>query len=239
MDRFLKHLRKIIFGLSLLMLIPSCKKEVEEITVSDVEGNVYKTVLIGDQIWMAENLKVTKYNNGNRIPNISDNIEWIDLSTGARCYYNNDSTTFAKVYGALYNWFAVTDSRKLCPSGWHVPTDADWKILEMYLGMSQTEADETEWRGTDEGGKLKETGTTYWESPNTGATNSTGFAGRPGGYRNWFGPFEEEGFWGIWWTSTEFDAAYAWKRNLSSDYATIYSYYNPKIAGFSVRCVKN
>ena len=230
---------KIVLGLSFILFFQSCKKEVETITVSDVEGNVYKTVLIGDQYWMSENLRTTKYNNGNVIPNIKDNTEWNGLSTGARCYYNNDSTTYAKLYGALYNWFAVVDSRKLCPTGWHVPTDAEWKKMEMHLGMSQSEADELEWRGTNEGGKLKETGTTHWESPNTGANNSSGFTGLPGGYRNWFGPFEEEGFWGIWWTSTEYDATYAWKRNLSSEYSTIYNYYNPKTAGFSVRCVKN
>ena len=109
----------------------------------------------------------------------------------------------------------------------------------MHVGMSQSEADQLEWRGTDEGGELKEKGLTYWESPNIGANNSTGFSGRPGGYRNWFGPYEEKGFWGIWWTSTEYDATYAWKRNLNYERTTIYNYYNPKNAGFSVRCIKN
>ncbi len=239
MKNFTEKLSMIIPVLCIILITSSCKKEEEEITVEDIDGNVYKTVLIGDQLWMAENLKTTKYNTGDRIPNVKDNMDWIDLTTGARCYYNNDSTVFVGTYGALYNWFAVTDSRKLCPAGWHVPTDSEWKELEMFLGMSQADADAHEWRGTDEGGKLKETGTINWASPNTGANNSTGFTGRPGGYRNWFGPFEEEGNWGIWWTATEFDATYAWKRNMSSEYSKIYNFYNPKIARFSVRCLKD
>ena len=149
-------------------------------TVTDIDGNTYQTVKIGDQWWMAENLKVTCYRNGDAIPNITDGTTWASLSTGAYCEYNNDINNVA-TYGRLYNWYAVTDSRNIAPAGWHVPSDAEWKQLEMYLGMSQSEADATGWRGTDEGGKLKEVGTMHWNSPNTGATNESGFTALPGG----------------------------------------------------------
>jgi len=171
-------------------------------TVTDIDGNVYKTVKIGNQWWMAENLKVTRYRNGDPIPNITDNHTWVDLSTGAYCNYNNDISNVA-TYGRLYNWYAVDESRNIAPAGWHVPTDDEWKQLEIYLGMSPTEADETHWRGTDEGGKLKETGTTHWYSPNTGATNESGFTALPGGYRV-SGGFSSLGFGAYFWSSTVF-----------------------------------
>ena len=152
-------------------------------TVTDIDGNTYKTVKIGNQIWMAENLKVTHYRNGDIIPNVTNNFEWAYLSTGAWCVHDNDGS-YANTYGYLYNWYAVNDIRNIAPEGWHVPTDEEWKELEMYLGMSQTEADDTGYRGTNEGGKLKEAGTTHWETPNTGATNETGFSALPGGCRS-------------------------------------------------------
>jgi len=148
-------------------------------TVTDIDGNVYKTVKIGDQWWMAENLKVRHYRNGDPIPHEINNVEWIMLTTGAYCYYDNDSSHAAD-YGALYNWYTVSDFRNIAPEGWHVPTDEEWKELEMALGISQEYADSTEWRGTNEGGKLKETGTTHWNSPNEGATNESGFTARAG-----------------------------------------------------------
>ena len=141
-------------------------------TVTDIDGNVYNTVTIGTQVWMKENLKVTHYNNGDEIPNIEDNAAWTGLSNGAYCNYQNDND-FVDTYGRLYNWFAVDDGREICPTGWHIATDAEWTILSDYLGGRHIA-----------GGKLKEAGTTHWASPNTGATNSSGFTGLPSGMRS-------------------------------------------------------
>lgn len=147
-------------------------------TVTDIDGNVYQTIKIGNQWWMAENLKVTHYRNGNAIPNVTSYFSWRDLSSGAYCAYNNDNGN-ADAYGMIYNWYwyAVDDSRNIAPIGWHVPTDEEWKELEMYLGLSQTEADDTGYRGTDEGDKLK--ATTGWYNNGNG-TNESGFTALPG-----------------------------------------------------------
>lgn len=166
-------MKKTLIILTIIVFITSvftvsCKKDPassnEPMTVTDIDGNVYKTVTIGNQAWMAENLKVMRYRNGDAIPNVTGGTDWSNLSTGAYCSYDNDDNNI-DTYGLLYNWYAVDDSRNLAPEGWHVPTDEEWKELEMYLGMSQSEADDTGYRGTDEGGKLKEVGTTHWQSP--------------------------------------------------------------------------
>jgi len=120
--------------------------------VTDIDGNIYKTIRIGNQEWMTENLKVTHYRNGDPLPNLKNNSDWVSACNGAWCLYNNESNS--DIYGKLYNWYAVNDSRGLAPEGWHVPTDDEIKELEMYLGMSQEEADDTGWRGTNEGCKL-------------------------------------------------------------------------------------
>jgi uncharacterized protein (TIGR02145 family) len=161
--------------------------------VRDIDGNYYKVVKIGSQIWMAENLKTTHYSDGTIIPLLEDSVSWINLdyTSKAYCYYNN-RVEYSDIYGALYNWAAAmngTSSSNLnpsgvqgvCPDGWHLPSDSEWKELEMYLGMSQIEANKSGNRGTVEGGKLKSSGYTYWESPNTGATNSSGFTALPSG----------------------------------------------------------
>ncbi len=207
-------------------------------TVTDIDGNVYQTVTIGTQVWMAENLKVTHYRNGDPIPHVTDNSEWIGLTTGAYCNYNNDEGNVA-TYGRLYNWYAVGDSRNIAPEGWHVPTDEEWKQLETYLGMSQAEADAIGWRGTDEGGKLKEAGTTHWQSPNTGATNESGFTALPGGYRNLNGSFGDMGYYAAFWSSTEFSSYYAWLRGLNYGDSQVGRLYYHKPYGFSVRCVRD
>ncbi|MBT5269507.1 MAG: hypothetical protein HOL70_08685, partial [Candidatus Marinimicrobia bacterium] len=118
-----------------------CTKE----TVTDIDGNVYETVKIGDQIWMAENLKVTHYRDGSAITQVTDNTAWSNLSTEAYCIYDNNASNEVDTYGALYNWYAVSDGRNIAPEGWHVPTDAEWKELEMYLGMSQPDVDDVVW----------------------------------------------------------------------------------------------
>ena len=141
--------------------------------VTDYDGNVYDTVIIGSLTWLKQNLKVTHYNNGVTIPNVTGNVEWASLTTGGRCYYDNDSVANDSVYGVLYNWYAVSDPGQICPSGWHVSTNAEWNTTEAYLG------------GTGiAGGKMKEAGTAHWLSPNTGATNSSGFTDLPGNMRD-------------------------------------------------------
>jgi uncharacterized protein (TIGR02145 family) len=208
-------------------------------TVTDIDGNIYQTVKIGDQEWMLENLKVTHYRNGDPIPNVSDSGTWDNLSTGAYCDYNNDVNNVA-AYGRLYNWYAVDDSRNLAPEGWHVPTDEEWKQLEMYLGLSQAEADAIGFRGTDEGGKLKESGTFYWQTPNTGATNESDFTAMPGGCRG-----ENAIHWGIgdyalFWTSTEHTiSSLGWRRYLKYNESRIFRSNFGKQSGLSVRCVKD
>lgn len=146
-------------------------------TLTDIDDNVYKTVKIGDQWWLAENLKVTHYRNGEAIPNVTDGTQWSNLITGAYCAYNNDNGNIS-TYGLLYNWFAVDDNRNIAPAGWHVPTDEEWKQLEMYLGISPTRVNDTNNRGTDEGNKLKSTN--GWHNGGNG-TNVSGFSALPGG----------------------------------------------------------
>lgn len=207
-------------------------------TLTDIDGNVYKTVKIGNQWWMAENLKVIRYRNGESIRNVTSNSEWRNLTTGAYCSYDNNEANVA-IYGRVYNWFAVNDKRNIAPEGWHVPSDAEWKQLEIHLGMSSTEADRADWRGTDEGGKLKEAGFAHWISPNAGATNESGFSALPGGYRNYTGYSHVMGGSAYFWSSSEDDTSSAWYRFLYHFYADIYRSYFSKECGFSVRCVKD
>ncbi len=210
----------------------------------DIDGNEYQTVKIGEQWWMAENLKVTRYRNGEDIPNVTDNSEWGKLSSGAWVNYNNDSSN-DETYGKLYNWYAVNDPRGLCPVGWHVPFDVEWKYIEMYLGISQEEANDTGWRGTDEGGKLKSKRTTpdprpRWNNPNTGATNESGFSGLPGGWRSDNGNFYNAGNSGYWWSAMEYSTYSAWYRNLGYNRSDIKrSSHGRKEFGYSIRCVKD
>ena len=212
-------------------------------TVTDIDGNVYQTVTIGTQEWMAENLKVTHYRNGDPIPHVTDGGTWSGLYSGAYCEYDNDGGNVS-TYGRLYNWYAVDDSRNIAPEGWHVPTDEEWKQLEMYLGMSQSEADDTGYRGTDEGGKLKESGTTHWDH-NTGATNESGFTALPGGGRGSGGYFHYMGSYAYFWSSTERSSSSAWHRMLGS--SAELGYLNAQVHrgsfkkrhGFSVLCVRD
>lgn len=195
--------------------------------VIDADGNKYSTVKIGNQEWMAENLRVTHYNNGDDIPEITDRTAWNDISTGAYCWYNNDEASNKNAYGALYNWFAVNDSRNLCPVGWHAPTDQEYTELTTYLGGE-----------TVAGGKMKTA--TLWNSPNLGAVNTSCFSGLPGGLRSVTGDFNAIGYSGLWWTATEDDPTLARLRLL--DYQSEGLEEIPgsaKIYGFSVRCIRN
>ncbi|NLA49735.1 MAG: hypothetical protein GX876_09770 [Bacteroidales bacterium] len=212
----------------------------EELTfltkVTDIDGNLYNTVKIGTQIWMAENLKTTKYNDNSVISNVTDNEEWTNLTIGAYCWADNDETTNKPLYGALYNWYAV-ETDKLCPEGWHVPTDEDYKILEKTLGLTQEQADESEWRGTNQGSQLKSVH--GWLEDGNG-TNSSGFTASPSGYR-FYGDGTTKGLGLIcyFWTSTPFDNLLSTYRRLDADNTAIYRRSAYKEAGKSVRCVKD
>jgi uncharacterized protein (TIGR02145 family) len=175
---------------------------------------------------MAENLKTTRYNDGTAIPLVTDNATWGNLTTPGYCWYN-DSATYGNTYGALYNWFAV-NTGKLAPIGWHVPTDSEWEMLGNYLGGDSVA-----------GGKLKETGTTHWLSPNTGATNSTGFSALPGGYRYLNGTFLRVGFFGSWWSATAHDALYSWYRTMFYDYTHVSRFNFSNQYAYSIRCVRD
>jgi len=196
-------------------------------TVTDIDDNIYQTIKIGDQWWMAENLKVTHYRNGDSIPNVTNNYDWDHLTTGAFCNYNNDEGIVA-VYGRLYNWFAGVDSRDLAPTGWHMPSDDEWQVLADYLGGDSTA-----------GGKMKEVGTTHWVYPNTGATNESGFTALPGLGRQWLGSFYGMGYGASFWTSTEYTTDGAIHFYLFNDAEGIYNGSINKQYGYSVRCVRD
>ncbi len=195
-------------------------------TVTDTDGNVYHTVTIGTQVWMVENLKTTRLNDGTAIPLVTGNSAWTNLSTPGYCYYN-DSALYGNSYGALYNWYTVK-AGTLAPKGWHVPSDSEWSVLTTFLGGA-----------TVAGGKLKEAGTTHWESPNTGATNETGFSALPGGYRYDDGTFDYSVQYGYWWSSTVESATDSWFRSMNYLYAGVNRNSFSANYGYSVRCVKN
>lgn len=238
----MKRLFILSWILALVIPFSGCGKKSsngpdDDNTVTDIDGNVYQTVQIGNQIWMAENLQVTHYRNGDAIPNVPGNTEWEALLTGAYCVFDNNITNLS-TYGRLYNWFAVNDPRGLAPEGWRVPTDVDWKGLEMFLGMSPADVDIADWRGLDQGAKLKETGTAHWPAPNSEATNVSGFTALPGGDRIENGSFLYLGFYTSFWTSTGSSADAAWRRHLHCNDSRIYRSEYYKRAGFSVRLVK-
>jgi uncharacterized protein (TIGR02145 family) len=208
-------------------------------SMSDIDGNHYKTIKIGNQWWMAENLKVTHYRNGDAILNIIDDSTWSTLATGAYCVYDNDEKSVV-TYGRLYNWLAVNDSRGLAPEGWHVPSDIEWKNLEKNLGMNKSQFDKDGWRGSDEGGKLKQNGFKYWSFPNTSATNVSGFSALPGGMHYYDSNYANMGWYASFWTSTEeIRGWYAWHRFLCYNSSKIFRYYNSQQDGFSVRLIKD
>jgi uncharacterized protein (TIGR02145 family) len=208
-------------------------------SMADQDGNVYKTIVIGTQEWMAENLKASHYRNGDLIPVVTDQYTWEALSTGATCWFNNDSATYNCPYGKLYNWYAASDVRNLCPSGWHVPTDSELNMLATQLDP----AADTNCLGCDQsiiaGGKLKSTGTQYWYSPNIDADNSSGFSGLPGGLRSGSGPYYGVGSFGCWWSSSQGAAPDAWSRYLTYSYGGVSRNGDYKQDGFSVRCLRD
>jgi uncharacterized protein (TIGR02145 family) len=216
----------IVVGL-ILILANSCKKEEEDII--DVDGNVYTSVTIGTQVWMVENLKTTKYNNGDSIGTTFPAA--IDLSSEDTAKYQWAYSGFesnVRRYGRLYTYWAVTDSRKICPIGWHVPSDEEWTTLLIFLGGESVA-----------GGKLKETGTAHWTTPNTGATNESGFTALPSGFFSYTGEFWNLHFDGDWWSSTENSATTAYCLYITYYHSNVNRNYTDKRNGFSVRCLKD
>lgn len=197
-----------------------------KLLVKDMDGNFYHFVTIGSQIWMAENLKTTRYRDSTAIPLVVDNSVWSSQIMPGYSWYNDDESN-KNIYGALYNWYAV-NTGKLCPTGWHVPTDSEWITLTSRLGGELLA-----------GGKLKETGTAYWKSPNANATNETGFTALPGGYRTSTGDYENSGGYGNWWSTTSSMANVANYRYLYFGNGTVTKSFVNQKYGLSVRCLKN
>ena len=207
--------------------------------LTDIDGNQYNSIIIGTQEWQKENLNVSKYSDGTIIPQVTDTNTWLNLITGAWCYFRNDSAN-GPVYGKLYNWYAVMGiydtaslnnpllRKKIAPAGWEVPTDSKWTTLTDFLGGV-----------TVAGGKMRESGTLHWLSPNTGATNSSGFTALPGGLRQDFRFFDGMTVDGYWWSVTDFDTGTAWCRYLNFVDTEIMRFSDTKISGFSVRCLKS
>jgi uncharacterized protein (TIGR02145 family) len=223
----MKKLTMLITVIGTFLLLISCgnsgSNNSKKIDTHENIGSI-DSIQIGTQTWATKNLDVSTFRNGDSIPeaNISDFCEENNEQKPAWCYYANDPANEEK-YGKLYNWYAVNDPRGLAPKGWHVPTDAQWDTLLIYLGGEYVA-----------GGKLKEADTTHWTAPNTGATNETGFSALPGGSRDhYFGAV------GVWWSSTEADTTHAWSRAMGYKSAQVSRSYDLKQSGFSVRCLKN
>lgn len=196
-------------------------------TVKDADGNIYVSISIGKQIWLAENLKTTKFNNGSQIQLVTDEKAWKELRTPAYCCYGNDIKN-KDVYGVLYNWFTVKTG-KLCPQGWHVPSDTEWRTMVGYLGDINKAAD-----------KLKEAGVEHWKNYPSTSTNDFDFTALPGGTRLYSGVFPTFGSsYAVWWTSTEYSSLTAWNWGLHDRSSSAYNGYDNKQCGFSVRCVQD
>lgn len=224
-----------ITGVLMLLLLAGCKKQEESVTVTDIDGNLYKSVKIGNQVWLKENLKTTRFNDGTEIPEVTDFTEWFNLTTPGYCWYDNNESLYKDAYGALYNWCAV-ETGKLCPQGWHVPSDEEWQQLVMFI---DPDAASGFGESLSAGGKLKEKGTAHWSAPNEGATNETGFTGLPGGYRLNSHDFFDNGNYGAWWSSTEFSDPLVWVVDMGYNYSSLYRYHAYKFSGESVRCLKD
>ena len=229
-------MKKILLGFIAIGILTfiGCKKDEgntstnsnNPIVATDADGNVYTSVTIGSQEWMVENLRTTKYSDGTAIPNVSGKTDWENLSTGAWSHYDNDSQ-YEATYGKLYNWYAV-NTIKLCPTGWHVPTDSEWTVLTDYLTANGH-------NGT-EGTALKAT-SGWWGSGN--GTDDYGWLGLPGGYRNYGGNFSFIGTNGHWWSSSQYNTNDAWSRNLSHNGDNVHRDGYDKEFGFSVRCLRD
>ena len=223
----------IIIGTGYLIwiVISSTQHKENQTAVTESENeSMASSVIIGDQEWQTKNLDVDRFRNGDLIPHARTNEEWEtagEKEEPAWCYYNND-TKNGRIYGKLYNWYAVNDARGLAPTGWHIPTDEEWTTLTNYLGGEDVA-----------GGKMKSTGTAYWNSPNTDATNESGFSVLPGGYRNNFGSFDSIRNNAFFWSATEGDYSDAWNRTLNVNFGNVYRVSYNKSVGASVRCLRD
>jgi uncharacterized protein (TIGR02145 family) len=248
MKKIIKISLVVLFGIIVIfiildVLIPAKRKVISKIPVErigdnklltndstaviDKDGNVYSTVTIGTQTWITQNLKTTRYNDGTDIPLVTDSTVWSSLTTPGYCWYNNDATNKDTYYGGYYNWYAAS-SGKLCPTGWHVPTDTEWTTLTDYLGGSKVA-----------GGKLKETGTTDWMGSNKNSTDDYGFSALPGGDRGKKGSFCSVGYYGSWWSSTEKSSMNAWYRMMHFASSNVSRKNWVKNWGHSIRCLKD
>jgi uncharacterized protein (TIGR02145 family) len=206
-----------------LGIIPPCAGQM----IKDIDGNTYLTITIGKQVWLAENLKTTKLNDGSSIANVKESEQWRTIEKPGYCWLNNDESNRSE-YGALYNWFAVS-SKRLCPSGWHVPTATEWDLMITSLGDPEYAGD-----------KLKEKGDEHWKNALSTATNEYDFTALPGGMRLEYGNFPLfANNYGVWWTSTQFDAFQAWNRGLFFQSSKTFKGHESKRNGFSVRCIKD
>jgi uncharacterized protein (TIGR02145 family) len=197
-------------------------------TITDIEGNTYKTIGIGSQIWMAQNLRTTRLNDGTIIPNVIEDTVWVRLLTPALCWYNNDSTNYQKMYGPLYNFYVV-NTGLLCPIGWHVPGKSDWDILSTYVGSDNVA-----------GGKLKQIDGSHWKEPNSCYLNNYNFMALPAGCRKQFnGEFVDIGNMGLWWTSTSDEYFIAECKGMYHNNTFLARFKENKREGFSVRCIKD
>lgn len=201
-------------------------------TIKDIDGNIYNTVIIGRQVWMKENLKTTKYRNGVTIPNLKDPTRFAGY-----CDYNHDPS-ISEIYGRLYDGATATDTNKICPFGWHVPSDGEWNILAKFLD-SNVDTTATGKVGKDAGGKMKETGKIHWKKTNKGATNISGFTGLPGGWRTNDGVFEHLGTSGFWLSATIEDLSYIYCRVLDDKESKLSRFNESSVASYSVRCLKD
>jgi len=226
MVRWLSHI-VLISGVFLILLSGCEKGEDPPGPVTDIDGNVYETVMIGNQVWMAENLRTTRLNDGSEIKLITTNQEWYKTQDPALSWYNNDSLIFKVPYGALYNGY-VAENEKICPEGWHVPDSEDWRQLVVFLGDTAVA-----------GGKLKLEGITQWHSPNEGADNSSGFNGLPSGLRYFEGTFSSLSYFTAFWSATLNDNSLLAYMSLSylDSKAVISSRH--KNHGFSIRCIRD
>lgn len=220
-----------IFALTLIIFAlysNGCRKH-EKISdlVTDIEGNTYKTVIVGNQVWMAENLKTTRFPDGTVIPLTEDASAWGNLTTPGYCWYNNDPVTYKDTYGVLYNGIAIATG-KLCPAGWHVPDKQEWRVLREFTGDS-----------IKGGGKLKEAGTTHWLSPNKGADNSTGFTALGAGLRYFEGTFASVLSYTCFWSSSGVTNDELWYTALYFGDPSFTMDHKNKNHGFSVRCIKD
>jgi uncharacterized protein (TIGR02145 family) len=245
-----KVLTYCFLAAALLVLFSGCKKKKQETqpieygTMTDIDNNTYVTVKIGNQWWMAENLKVKHYRNGAPISEAyqtDPDSAWANKIKGSWCKYYNDDNN-AKTYGLLYNWFAISDTSNIAPAGWHVPSDDEWKELEGTLGMAGSDLEKVNWRGSDQADKMRVESPDGWTRyGSVWSTNASGFGALAGSCRLFNGIWGDPGIFatGFWWTSSSHPDNKAWYRYLDYKKSNVFRYYGPRTYGMSIRCVKD